>query len=126
MIRPALPDEAPILKGLLLENNLGIDGLTYERFSQPCLVYVREGEVVGFIQAIPAEPYAIITECAVARAHHGKGYGVRLLEHMETVLRMYGCGAVATFTGEKNPVKEQLEGCGMRTTGYGAALVKAL
>lgn len=126
MIRLALPADWPRLREILEENALTVDGLAYEAFSPPCLVYVRDGEIVGFIQALCGSPYAVITEAAVARAHQRKGYGIRLLEHMETVLRVSGVSAWVTFTGEKNPTAAMLEQYGARGTGYGTGWVKGL
>ena len=127
MIRLALPADWPMLRALLEENALTVDGLVYGAFTQPCLVAVRDGEVVGMIQAIVGHPYAVITEMAVARAHQRKSYGYRLMEHMETLLRAAGCTAWVTYVGEKRtPVTEQLDGYGARCTGAGTAWVKSL
>jgi ribosomal protein S18 acetylase RimI-like enzyme len=127
MIRLALPSDWPMLRGLLQENGLAVDGLEYAAFTPPCLVMVRDGEVVAFIQALVGQPYAVVTELAVARQHQRKGYGIRLLQHMETLLRASGCSAWMAFTGEKNErVNEQLEHYGARCTGNGTVWVKGL
>lgn len=126
MIRLALPSDWPRLREILEENALTIDGVAYDSFSPPCLVYVRDGEVVGFMQAHLGSPYAVITEGALARAHQNKGYGYRLLQHMETLLRASGVLAWVTYTGEKNPTAGLLERYGARGTGYGTAWVKGL
>lgn len=127
MIRLATPADWPALKALLLDTGLAVDGMAYEAFSQPCLVYVRDGEVVAFVQAHVGHPYAVITEVAVARDHQRKGYAIRLTEHMETLLRAAGCTAWVTFAGDKRAaVAAQIEGVGGRCLGAGTAWVKAL
>ena len=125
-IRPAFPDDAARLRDLLEENALTVDGLDYGLFTPPTLVGLVDGEIVGFVQAHLGAPYAVITELAIARAHHRKGYAVKLLEHMETVLRVSGVSAWVAYTGEKNPVAEQLERYGARSTGSGTAHVRVL
>ena len=127
IMRPALVADWPILRALLEENALTVDGVAYEGFTPPCLVAVKAGEIVGFIQAHAGAPYAVITELAVARAHQRQGIGVRLLQHMETLLRSAGVTAWMAYTGEKNDrVVAQLDGYGARCTGAGTAWVKSL
>lgn len=128
MIRPARPDDAPAIRALLAENGLLADGLQYDAWSPITLVYERrDGEIAGMVQAIPARPYAIIVDVAVARAHHRKGYGVRLMEHVETVLREYGATAWVGFSREKDDMAARVaEGAGARCTGDGVGWVKAL
>lgn len=125
-IRPACPADLPMLRAILAENAGMLDGVDYSHFSPPCLVGEIDGAVVGFIQATLGQPYAIITELSIAREHHRKGYGMRLLEHMETVLRCAGVTAWTTYTGEKNDhvikIAERLGRC----TGRGYAFVRVL
>lgn len=126
-IRPAMPDDAPRLRELLEENALTVDGLDYSVFTPPTLVGVIDGEVVGFTQAHIGAPYAIVTEMVIARAHQGKGYGVKLLEHLETVLRFSGVTAWMAYTGDKqDAVMKKLDQFGARCTGHGSAWVRTL
>ena len=126
-IRPARPEDAPTLKALLQENGQAVDGITYDVFSPPVLVAEEAGEVVGFIQALVGEPYTVITDLVVARSLANRGIGVRLGQHMETVLRVLGCRVWVAYAGEKHEgMREQLERYGARPTGHGVGFVRAL
>lgn len=127
MIRPATTHDFPAIRALLMENDLCVDGLAYDVFTPPCLVAVRDGEVVGVLQALLGKPYAVITELAIARVHQRKGYAVRLMQHMETLLREYGIPAWFTMTSETNDrVRDQLKRYGARDLGHGVGWVKGL
>ena len=114
IIRPATEADVPRLQALLQENKLGHDGLDYTQWSHPCLVAVQDGEVVGMIQAALSEPVSIVTELAVARAHQRRGIGVRLAQHLETLLRASGAKAyVAHVAPENKGMQDQLERFGL-------------
>ena len=108
----------PHLQALLQENKLGHDGLDYTQWSHPCLVAVNDGEVVGMIQAALSAPVSIVTELAVARAYQRRGIGVRLAQHLETVLRSHGVKAyVAHVAPENKGMQDQLERFGLVRVG---------
>ena len=125
MIRPARPEDADAIWGLLAENGMLVDGLDYSDFTHPTLVYVREGEVVGMIQALAGKPHAVITHAAVARAYHHRGYGIRLLASLELVLRTMGVTAWYACTPFDQTVKI-LERYGAQSTGQGIGFVRRL
>ena len=127
IVRPAREQDVPLLHALLVMNGLDLHGVDYNRFSAPCLVGVVNGEIVGFAQAALAQPYAIITELVIARPYQRRGYGVRLLQHMETVLRCAGVTAWVTYSGGlRTEVHEQIERFGAQTTGEGRGFVRVL
>lgn len=101
-VRPAVLDDLPAVHRLLDEAGLIVDGADYSNFSHVTLVAVRAGEVVGMVQALPGKPYAVLTEMAVAREHRGKGYGTRLLQHLDCMLRAYSCTAWVACVDEAN------------------------
>ena len=126
MIRPVKPDDFPRLKALMHECGLALEGIDYDRWGPVTLVYERQGTVVAFVQALLGAPYAVITEMAVDPHFQSKGYGARLLSHLETVLREYGVTAWVTFTGSKTDASEMLDRIAVQVRGTGHAFVKGL
>ena len=127
MIRPARPDDVPQIMALMHYNGLAVEEVTYATFTPPCLVDDRNGVLAGFIQAHLGHPYAIVTEIAVAPSMQNKGVAVRLIEHLETVLRCAGMTAWMAYSGNKREsFHEQLERYGARCTGEGRAFVRVL
>ena len=126
-IRPAVPADFPRLRALLADNGQMIEGVDYATFSPPCLVLVRSAAVVGFIQALVGRPVAVITDLAIDPAHHRKGYGVRLLSHMDTLLRDYGVTAWVAYAGsKKTTVQRALTKYGAASQGDGTGYVRRL
>lgn len=125
MIRPARYEDLDAIRGLLAENGMLADGLDYTDFTQPTLVYVRDGEVVGVAQALPGRPYAVLTELAVRRDLQHRGIGVRLLDALEVVLRTLGVTAWMACTPSDQVVK-MLERYGARSTGQGTGFLRRL
>lgn len=124
-IRPIGPDDTAAARSLLLENGLLIDGIDYSAWTPPTLVALKEGQVVGLVQALAGLPYAVITELAVARQFHGKGYGVKLMEHLETVLRLLGCqGWLAFERHDRYDMQEMIERWGGQRTGEGVGYLR--
>lgn len=126
MIRPARPEDFPRLAELMRVCGLALEGVQYDRWGPVTLVSERRGEVVGFIQALLGAPYAVITEAAVDPRYHHQGISIRLLEHLETVLREYGVTAWVTFTGEKTDAARMLDRLAVRVHGTGTAYVRGL
>lgn len=127
VIRPATLEDLEALRGLLDENELRVDGIAYDDFTQPVLVAERDGEVVGMIQALLGQPMCVITECVVAVRYHDHGYGVRLLQAMEAVMRSQGLTAWQAYTARTNRHAHRiLERYGARSTGQGMGYVRTL
>ena len=127
IIRPATEADVPHLQALLQENKLGHDGLDYTQWSHPCLVAVNDGEVVGMIQAALSEPVSIVTELAVARAHQRRGIGVRLAQHLETLLRVSGAKAYVAHVAPGNErMHNQLRRFGLTYVGDAQVYLRRL
>ena len=127
MIRPARLEDVPRLNALMHECGLALEGIAYDRWGPVTLVYERQGEIIGLVQALLGMPYAIITEMAVRPDVQHHGLGVKLMEHMETVLRCAGMTTWVTFTSHENvPVQVQLDGYGARCVGTGVGYAKGL
>lgn len=117
-IRPAMKTDVPALQALMRENRLGHDGLDDTEWSHPCLVAVKDEEVVGFIQAALSQPVSIVTELSVARAHQRQGVGVYLAQHLETLLRASGAKAyVAHVAPDNDRMHNQLRRFGLSYVG---------
>jgi len=126
-IRPAQATDTDAIQAILTENGLGHDGVDYTVWTHPCLVAVREGRVVGFIQALAGRPYSMISELCVARAWHRKGVAPKLLEHMETLLRAMGATCWLTFERKDDPLmQEYVERWGGERLGDGVAYLRRL
>ena len=127
MIRPMRPEDVEAVVAILQENKQMVDGVDYTQWSHPTLVAVHDGQVVGIIQALLGTPYAVMPEFSVARAFHGKQYGVRLLEHMETALRLAGIAAYAAYVSDTNDHAADLfERWGGTPTGHGRGYIRRL
>ena len=125
MIRPMRPEDVEAVVAILQENKQMVDGVDYTQWSHPTLVAVHEGTVVGVIQALLGTPYAVMTEFSVAREFQGKQYGVRLLEHMETALRLAGIPAYGAYVSDINDHAADLfERWGGTPTGHGKSFIR--
>lgn len=124
-IRPATMADLGAIQGLLIENSLVLEGVSYADFSGLVLVAEDDGEVIGFLQALLGKPVAVVTELAIARTHQGHGYGVKLIEALELLLRYHGLAAWACYTN-RDDVMKQLDRYGAQSTGQGMMYVKRL
>ena len=125
MIRPMRPEDVEAVVAILQENKQMVDGVDYTRWSHPTLVAVHEGRVVGILQALLGMPYAVMTEFSIAREFQGKQAGVRLLEHMETALRLAGVSAYAAYVSDTNDhAAELFERWGGSPTGTGRGYIR--
>lgn len=61
----------------------------------------RHGKLVALIEVIPAADHWMIENLAVDPTAQGKGYGDRLLVHVETRARQSGIGELRLYTNEK-------------------------
>lgn len=124
-IRPFHPDDGPAVAALLADHGLCLDGLDYTRWTPVTLVAVQGTTLLGLVQATAGLPYAIITELCVRRESQRKSVGARLLQHMETILRLAGCPAWVSYAGEQNEMIRSLaERWGAHETGKGVAFVR--
>lgn len=126
-IRPATPEDAPAIRGLLAENGMLVDGLSYDRFSPLAVVLEIDGEVRAYGQALIGAPVSFVTDVAVSPLHQRKGYGVRIIESLELLLREYGATAwmAATYVKDEG-MAEMMERRGGRCLGTGRGWVTAL
>lgn len=126
IVRPAQPQDVPAIVEIVERCGLGSDGLDYSEWSGVVLVAVRQAQVVGFIAALPAKPYAVITEMGVLPEHQ-KGRACRdLINGMDLLLRHLGCKAWAGYVGEKRGLSEMLSKWGARSTGVGEMWLRSL
>jgi N-acetylglutamate synthase-like GNAT family acetyltransferase len=126
LVRPAEPDDLEAVRRLVGRASLIPDGVLLN-FTPPLLVMERDGEVVGAIQALLGKPVAVITFAVVAAEHRRKGYGIRLLQAMELLLRDYGLTSWVAFTGSADlDTAKMLIGLGAKATGNGEGWVKML
>ena len=124
-IRPAGPADSMAIFRLLDENKMTLDGVRYGDFSPLCLVAERQGQVVGALQVLLGKPYASLMFLAVAKEHQAKGYGAKLFDACELVLRSYDIPAVVMGT-ELAEVVDMLQRRGAVSLSLGMALVKIL
>ena len=126
MIRSARPADFPRLDALIHDCGLAVDGLSYDRWGPVTLVYERLGEILGVGQALIGMPYAVITEMAIDPRCQRQGHAIRLLAHLETVLREYGVVAWVAFAGDKSEAAGLLGRLGVPIQGTGRAFMKRL
>ncbi len=126
IVRPAQQQDLPAIVSVIERCGLSMEGLEYTDWSGVVLVAIRQSEVVGFISALPAKPYAVITEMGVLPEHQ-KGRAARMLiDGMDLLLRHLGCTAWAGYVGEKRGLDEMLTKRGATCTGQGAMWIRSL
>lgn len=125
MIRPATPLDFPAIRDLLDANKMLQPGVRYTEFSPLCLVYVLHGRVIGVIQVLMGKPYASVEFLAIAPEHQHRGFGARLFDAAELVLRAYDIPAMVMGT-ESQEVTHMLIRRGATAVGLGTALMKVL
>ena len=126
IVRPAQQQDLPAIVEIVERCGLGVEGLDYSEWSGVLLVAVRQSEVVGFISALPAKPYAVITEMGVLPEHQ-KGRAARMLiDGMDLLLRHLGCRAWAGYVGDKRDLDTMLTQRGAICTGQGAMWLRSL
>ena len=126
-IRPARREDVPAIQALLEENKLLLDGVEYTDFTHPCLVAIRNDEIIGMIHAHVGRPYAVITDLAVRGDVQSHGIGVRLAQAMELLLRVAGVTAYVAFCAASDTrMADMLERFGFTTTGLGRGFVRRL
>ena len=126
IVRPAKPADLPFIADIIDRCELAVEGLDYTDWSGILLVADRQGEVIGFMAALPGKPYAIVTEMGVHPAHQKSRAAVKLWESMELLLRTMGVKAWAAYVGEKREVNETMPKLGAVCTGVGNMYVRSL
>jgi N-acetylglutamate synthase-like GNAT family acetyltransferase len=125
-IRPATAEDLPAIQTIVTRCGLAAEGLDYSAWTGIVLVAVRQGEVVGFLSALPGKPYAVITEMGVLPEHQ-KGRACRMLiESVELILRHLGCPAWAGYVGDTRGIDSLLKQWGATSTGSGAMWLRRL
>ena len=126
IVRPALAKDLPRVVGLVERCGLAAEGVRYTDWSGVLLVAERQGEVIGFISALPGKPYAVITEMGVLPEHQKGRAAVKLWESLELLLRSMGVTAWASYVGEKREVNEIMPKLGAVETGVGRMWLRSL
>lgn len=126
IVRPAQQKDIPAIVEIVERCGLGSEGLNYSEWSGMVLVAERQAQVVGFISALPAKPYAIITEMGVLPEHQKGRACHKLIESMDLLLRHLGCTAWAGYVGDKRGLENMLSKWGARSTGTGEMWLRSL
>lgn len=126
IVRPAKPGDEPVIVEIIERCGVGAEGLDYSRWTGILLVAERQGQVIGFISALPGAPYAVITEMAVLPEHQKSRAAVKLWESMELLLRSMGVRAWAAYVGEKRAVNETMPKLGALCAGNGRMWLRSL
>lgn len=100
-VRPAVVGDLPAIRKILTECDLVADQ-NLENFTGITLVAVRDGEVVGFAQALPGRPLAYWSMLAVLPAYRHTMAGAKLSEGIELLLRAAGSVEWAAFAHADN------------------------
>jgi hypothetical protein len=126
IVRPAKDGDVARVVEIVERCGLAAEGLSYRDWSGVLLVAERQGEVIGFIAALPGKPYAVITEMGVLPEHQKGRAAVKLWESMELLLRSVGCTAWAAYVGDKREVNETMPKLGAVCTGEGKMYLRSL
>lgn len=126
IVRPARQEDLPAIVEIVERCGLRVDGLDYSRWTGVLLVAERQGQVIGFMAALPGVPYAVITEMGVLPEHQGSRAAVKLWEGMELLLRSMGVRSWAAFIGEKRDVNETMPKLGAMCAGMGKMWLRSL
>ena len=126
IVRPARQEDVPAIVEIVERCGLGVDGLDYSQWAGIVLVAVRQSEVVGFVAALPAKPYAVITEIGVLPEHQKGRACTELMKAIELALRLAGCTAWAGYVGESRGLDSTLKSWGAESTGVGSMWVRRL
>lgn len=102
IVRPARQEDVAAIVEIVERCNIGAEDVNYGEWTGIILVAVRQSQVVGFISALPAKPYAVVTEMAVLPEYQKGRACHKLIESMELLLRHLGCTAWAGYVREKN------------------------
>ena len=126
IVRPARQEDLPAIVEIIERCGLGVDGMDYSRWTGVLLVAERQGQVIGFLAALPGAPYAVLTEMGVLPEHQKGRAAVKLWEGMELLLRSLGVSTWAAFIGEKRDVNEIMPKLGAVCAGTGRMWTRSL
>ena len=126
IVRPATQADIPAIVEIVERCALGVDGLDYSQWAGIVLVAVRQGQVVGFVAALPAKPYAVITEIGVLPEHQKGRACTELMKAVELALRLAGCTAWAGYVGDARGLDATLKSWGAESTGSGSMYLRRL
>ena len=126
IVRPMLAKDLPRVVDIVERCGLAAEGVGYTDWSGILLVAERQGEVIGFIAALPGKPYAVITEMGVLPEHQKGRAAVKLWESMELLLRSMGVTAWAAFVGDKRDVNDTMPELGCVHSGTGTMWLRSL
>ena len=126
IVRPAMAKDLSRVVDIVERCGLAAEGVGYTDWSGVLLVAERQGEVIGFISALPGKPYAVITEMGVLPEHQKGRAAVKLWESLELLLRSMGVTAWASYVGEKREVNEIMPKLGAVETGVGRMWLRSL
>ena len=126
LVRPARPADLPHVVDIVERCGLAALGLVYTEWTGVLLVAERQGQVIGFMSALPGKPYAVVTEMGVLPEHQKSRAAVKLWESMELLLRSLGCTAWTAYVGDKREVNDTMPKLGCVSTGAGTMYLKEL
>ena len=126
IVRPARQEEIPTIVEIVERCGLRADDVDYSQWSGLVLVAVRQSEVEGFVAALPAKPYAVITEIGVLPEHQKGRACTELMKAVELALRLAGCHAWAGYVGESRGLDGTLKSWGAESTGVGSMWLRRL
>jgi hypothetical protein len=127
IVRPAKPGDEAAVYAIIEACGLAMPDISYANWTGILLVAERQSEIIGFIQALPGKPYAVICEMGVLPAHQKGRAAVKLIESAELILRSMGCTTWAAWVGEKRPdVHAVVSHWGARESGAGSIYYRSL
>ena len=126
IVRPAKTADLVAIVEIVDRCALRAEGLQYDEWTGVLLVAERQGQVIGFMAALPGKPYAVVTEMGVLPEHQKSRAAVKLWESMELLLRSLGCRAWTAYVGSKREVNETMPKLGCVSTGEGTMYLKEL
>ena len=126
IVRPARQEDIPAIVEIVERCGLSVDGLDYTKWSGVILVAVRQGQVIGFVSALPGSPYAVITEIGVLPEHQKGRACTKLMEGMELVLRSLGVRAWSGYVGDVRGLDDSMKSWGAESTGSGSMWLRRL
>ena len=98
-VRPARAADLPAITTILTVCGIAADQ-DLKEFSGITLIVERNGEVIGFAQAIPAKPVAYFALLAVHPLYQKTRAAYKLVEGIELLLRASGCLEWSAFVAE--------------------------
>ncbi len=126
IVRPARQEDLPAIVEIVERCGLGVDGLDYAAWTGVTLVAIRQEQIVGFVNALPGAPYAVIREIGVLPEHQKSRACSKLMESIELILRSMGCVAWAGYVGEVRGLSSTLKTWGAESTGPGSMWLRRL